>query len=159
MREGELYSKHGLFVKPYMIAANCFVDVIYNGKVISLTKHEFSCLTSVISKLKIHYDFLNLVKIVDSDEVDIPFPSHLYVDNVLELSSDCFMYTAQHNNDILIFLKKNLDVCILPESIFHIEFDMIQNMQHTLAINYSKNWCFYCDQHKSIKNCVVCAND
>ena len=84
IREGEVYSRLGLFLKPYMIAANCFVDIIYNGAIISLTKHEFSCLKFGYSRLKSQYDFLNLVKIEETDEVDIPFPSHLYVDNVLE---------------------------------------------------------------------------
>jgi len=55
-----------------MIAANCFVDIIYNGAIISLTKHEFSCLKFGYSRLKSQYDFLNLVKIEETDEVDIP---------------------------------------------------------------------------------------
>ena len=55
---------------------------------------------------------------------------------------------------------KNMVECAfeLSETIFHIEFHVVQHMLDILAINYQKNWCFYCDQHKSLKHCVVCAD-
>ncbi len=164
IREGEMYrGKDDLFLKPYMIAANCFVDVIYHGVIISLTKHEFVCLISGISRISDYYDFLKLLTIADGtndcrDEVG-GLPSHMYAHNVLELSSNCFMFATQHNDKVLVCLKKDLSVCILPEAIFSVEFDVVQNMLHTLAKNYANNWCFYCDQHKTLKSCVVCADE
>ena len=162
VREGEIYKgEGGLFLKPYMIAANCFVDVFYNGVVISLTKHEFVCLLSGISRINEYYDFLKLLTIANEETKDEVggLPSHMYANNVLELSSNCFMFATQHNNKVVVCLKKDQTVCILPEAIFNIEFDAVHNMLHTLAKNYANNWCFYCDQHKTLKSCIVCSDD
>ena len=57
-RRGESYSKDGVILTPYMVGANSFVDIQHTGVIISLTKHEFYCLTSGISRVKNYYDFL-----------------------------------------------------------------------------------------------------
>ena len=158
LRRGETYSKNGISLMPFMIGSNSFVDVYNDNGLISLTKQEFHCLKSGIHTVRDHYDFLKLLVIDSSDNLDIPFPSHIYANNVLELSDNCFLFTTHHNNKLVVCLKKNSVVCELSETIFHIEFHVVQHMLDILAINYQKNWCFYCDQHKSLKHCVVCAD-
>jgi hypothetical protein len=159
IREGEIYrANDDLFLKPYMIAANCFVDVIHHASIVALTKHEFNCMKNGIFTIKEHYQLLKLIEVDDHDVVG-GMPSHLYASNVLELSNSCFMFATQHNNDVMICLKKGVDICILPEAIFYIEFDTVQFMLDSLAKNYASNWCFYCDQHKTLKSCVVCADE
>ena len=89
----------------------------------------------------------------------ISIPSHVYANNVLEISSECFLFATHHNNKLVLCLKKHSILCILPETAFHLEFHVVQQMLDNMAKNYASNWCFYCDQHKSLKRCIVCANE
>ena len=142
-----------------MMGANAYVDIQHSDTTVSLTKLEFDCLKSGISKVKDYYDFLKLLVIDDSDQIDIPFPSHIYANNVLEISSDCFLFAVYHNNKLVVCLKKQSTTCLLSDTLFRVEFHVVQHMLDNLARNYASNWCFYCDQHKSLKRCIVCANE
>ena len=72
-RRGESYSKDGIILTPYMMGANAYVDIQHSDTTVSLTKLEFDCLKSGISKVKDYYDFLKLLVIDDSDQIDILF--------------------------------------------------------------------------------------
>ena len=158
IRKGELYTKQDITITPLMIDANVFVDIEYNGIEITLNKKEFDCLQFDYTRVKNHYDFLKLLVLDDTDEIDIPFPSHIYANNVLELSSECFFYASYHNNKLMICLRKDKKIIILPETIFDIEFNVISYMLDQLMVSFVANWCVYCLNHRSLKKCIVCAN-
>ena len=97
-------------------------------------------------------------KIDDKDELDIPFPNHIYANNVSELSTDCFLFAAHHNNTLMVCLKKEITICFLTDAIFSIDFNVISYMLDQLMLSFVQNYCVYCLNHRSMKRCIVCAN-
>ena len=93
------------------MGANAYVDIQHSDTTVSLTKLEFDCLKSGISKVKDYYDFLKLLVIDDSDQIDIPFPSHIYANNVLEISSDGICSLSQQQVS-----------CMSQKAINHVSF-------------------------------------
>ena len=158
LRKGDLYIKDDIIILPYMLNAASFVDIEYHGCTITLTKHEFDCLRSGYKRVKDHYDFLSLLVIDDKDELDIPFPNHIYANNVLELSSDCFLFAIHHNNTLMVCLKKQITICFLTDAIFNVDFNVINYMLDQLMVSFVQNWCIHCFKHRSMKQCIVCAN-
>ena len=158
LRKSEPYIKNDIIITPFMVDANVYVDIEHNGDVITLTKHEFDCLRSGYERVREHYNFLKLLVIDDKDQLDIPFPSHIYANNVLELSSECFMFAAHHNNVLMVCLSKHTTVCFLTDAIFDVDFNIVSHTIDQLMVSFVANWCVYCLNHRSLKKCVVCVN-
>ena len=161
IRRGETYVAGSCSITPFMDGANCYFEFRTElGQQIILTKSEFECLMSGLNKVESQFRTLDLAGCKPGDEVDSPYPSHMYAEHVLELGEGCCIFTAFHNNSKspYICLRKDGHTLCLDEYIFGVHFYKVYNMMDVLARSFAQNWCWYCNKHTSHRNnsCVVC---
>ena len=85
-RRGETYVAGQCKITPYMISAACFIEFKTEHGHISLTRAEFECLWGGIGNVELQFRSLELQQHgILHELLDIPYPSPLHAENVLEL--------------------------------------------------------------------------
>ena len=104
---------------------NCNIDITTPMGCMTLTYEQMKRVYFSIPYIQMGYNYLTAYPWRnDDDQLDIPHPSHIYADYVVNLGENCFFFTVHHNNSRVpyVCLFKNGQTVCLSKDFFDVDF-------------------------------------